>query len=373
MKITNTKSLLAVILCMAAALSFAAECTGIEYDYVAVLPPGWVSAYPTDINDSGAVAGFGDDGSGRQKGFIYSKGTYTTLMPPDCTRAFVSHINNREEVLIEGENCVMVNGFDECSKKIFVYRDGIYTELLPPGCEGLEDCVRASDINNSGTVVGTKAKWLGTHGTNTGFIYSEGEYTELLPRGWEAAEAYGINDAGTVVGVMYKWIGRRIISKGFIYSNGRYTRIKMPGWRGARPYAINNSNVVVGEGYQGYKYPDLINKGFIYSGGACTPLLPAGWEWAAANDINDSGTVVGSGAEISTIHGFKEWRAKWFVYSKGEYTELQPFGWFEAGAAGINDEGMVVGSANNEDIFGNTQQKGFIAVPILKSFLVSTI
>jgi hypothetical protein len=38
--------------------------------YTELLPPGWNYAVAFSINDNGKVAGFGKDGTGKDKGFI---------------------------------------------------------------------------------------------------------------------------------------------------------------------------------------------------------------------------------------------------------------------------------------------------------------
>ncbi len=261
--------------------------TWAEYTYTEILPPGsdWLHSQAHGINDKGAVVGY--VGYGRDKavykGFIYSDGSYTELLPPGWREAYAYGINDRGAVVGYGRDRAVYKGF--------LYSDGSYTELLPPGWRE----AYAYGINNKGAVVG----WgYNTAGALRGFIYSDGSYIELLPPGWRWAEAHGINDSRTVVGY---GSDMNNIFKGFIYSNGSYAELLPSGWRWAEFYGINNRGAVVGRGgYEGSAY----TSGFIYNSGSYTILLPSGWRWTQAYDINDSGVIVGYGSYGSDKRGF---------------------------------------------------------------------
>jgi uncharacterized membrane protein len=79
----------------------------------------------------------------------------------------------------------------------FSYSDGRYTVLLPPGWH---DAV-AHGINDLGIVVGRAV--AADHSISTGFAYWNGTYTEIMPPGWITAEAYRLNNRGVVVGSGY--------------------------------------------------------------------------------------------------------------------------------------------------------------------------
>jgi hypothetical protein len=51
------------------------------------------------INDSGAVVGWGADEIGNPKGYIYSQGVYTELMPPGCMISGATAINDSGAVV----------------------------------------------------------------------------------------------------------------------------------------------------------------------------------------------------------------------------------------------------------------------------------
>ena len=105
------------------------------------------------------------------------------------------------------------NGLDSnFAEKGFIYSDGVYTEMLPlPGCDG----TYISAINDNGLVVGESYSGSRNY-TNRSiskvFIYREGTYTEL---GYTYAIPADINENGVVVG-RYKFIPQRDREKGFI-------------------------------------------------------------------------------------------------------------------------------------------------------------
>ena len=204
--------------------------------YTELMPPGLNGAYPNDINNSGAVVGYGFDGNfnGIYKGFLYSGGVYTEILPPDWRTSSATDMNDSSAVVGYG----YVVGGD--TPKGFLYSGGVYTEILPPGFTS----PIPSDINNNGVVVGMDLSALfGT--TGKGFLYSGGVYTEILPPGFTRAIPNGINDSGAVVGYGYD---SNDTLRGFLYSGGVYTEILPPGWSYVLPYEINDSGAVVGWG-----------------------------------------------------------------------------------------------------------------------------
>ena len=101
-------------------------------------------------------------------------------------------------------------GYDSTgTRKGFLYSGGVYTDIIPPGWSNAV----ALGINDVGAVVGVGQD---STGTRKGFLYSggsNGTYTELLPPGWSNAEALGINNSGAVVG---DGQDSNLVSKGFI-------------------------------------------------------------------------------------------------------------------------------------------------------------
>lgn len=322
-------------MCISIVLMFGSICKGVEYEYIGVLPPGWSSAFGKSINNSGAVVGYGSDGT-TDKGFIYSDGIYTELLPPGWSFAYAYGINDSGEVVGAG--------YDGTTYKGFLYSAGVFTDIIPPGWS----FAVGRAINNNGAVVG-----YGTDETYTTkvFLYSNGIYTDITPPGYSDAFANDINDNGEVVGAGVSGTNY----KGFLYSSGVYTKLLPPGWNYAYNFYINNSGAVVGDGRVGGAY-----KGFLYSAGVYTDIIPPGCSYVFVYAINDSGAVVCEGNDGTSIKGF--------IYSAGVYTELLPPGWTSAVGKGINNSGAVVGAG-----YDGTNTKCFIATPKLPTPKVTII
>jgi hypothetical protein len=93
------KSSLIVVVCVLVSIGFVSVGRGVEYTYTELLPPrgwSWVSAYA--INNSGAVVGYGFDGA-NNKGFLYSKGVYTEMLPPGWDTATAVDINDNGTII----------------------------------------------------------------------------------------------------------------------------------------------------------------------------------------------------------------------------------------------------------------------------------
>ena len=227
-----------ILIVFSVLLGITTSASAVEYEYTELLPPGWIDAFASGINDSGAVVGSGHYGTGYSKGFLYNAGGYTDIIPPGWIDAYAYRIND--------SGAVVGYGYAGTTDKGFLYNAGVYTDIIPPG----RIYASASGINDSGAVVGT-----GYDGTTTkGFLYSAGVYTDIIPPGLNYALALGINDSGAVVG--YGYDGST--DKGFLYSAGVYTDIIPPGLNYAYALDINDSGEVAGWGYDGTTW-----KGFI--------------------------------------------------------------------------------------------------------------
>jgi probable HAF family extracellular repeat protein len=81
-----------------------------------LLPRGWIYAIARDINNNRDVVGWGNDGTvGVRvgiKGFIYSGGKYTFILPEGWPNAEATGINDRGEVIGHAPSHVFPgNGF----------------------------------------------------------------------------------------------------------------------------------------------------------------------------------------------------------------------------------------------------------------------
>jgi uncharacterized membrane protein len=129
----------------------------------------------------------------------------------------------------------------------FIYSHGTYTTVLPPGA--LDSEVTA--INKFGTVVGWYNSSSG--GPEHGFEYSHGVYTTIDFPGAAYTVPESINDKGQITG----YYETSTAQYGFVYSNGQYTTIDPPGSTSApQAIGINNSGQVIGNSSFGFLATD---------------------------------------------------------------------------------------------------------------------
>ena len=264
-----------------------------EGEYSELLPPGWEGAIANGINNRGDVVGTGSNAKGERRGFIYKEGIYTELQPLGWVAAEVSGINEKGVVLGRG----IKNYTDDDLPKGFVYRNGVYMTMRSPVFPPTVRLEAINDINDFGAIVGACSYGVpawGYPGKTYGYVYRAGIYTWLLPKSSDYAEATAINNRGVVVGCVED--GAHVT--GFIYRGGIYRWLNMPGKTVTWPRDINNRGEVVG--YSG----DLNghSKGFVYSRGTYSELLPPGWISAEAIAINNNGVVVGAGTDGNQIN-----------------------------------------------------------------------
>jgi probable HAF family extracellular repeat protein len=120
-------------------------------NYTEIIPPGWYSARLNAINDGGDILGYGATYS-ETMGFLYSGGNYTEIIPPGWTSASARAINNGGDIVGGGRKEIyMLWRKITLWAKGFLYSGGNYTDIIPPHWE--EAYARA--INDNGTIVGS--------------------------------------------------------------------------------------------------------------------------------------------------------------------------------------------------------------------------
>jgi probable HAF family extracellular repeat protein len=172
---------------------------------------------------------------------------------------------------------------------VFNSRTGDLQTLNVPGAT----TSYATDINNSGQIVGNFTDATGDHG----FLYSGGTYTVIdMPGEVGRTRIGGINDLGTIVGSAYDYANLN----SFIYRNGTFTNFTADN-RYTVASDINNNEQIVGwVGVSGKR------RGFLYEGGQTTILDFAGEASGSstyAYTINNLG-VIGGLIENRTDGGF---------------------------------------------------------------------
>lgn len=152
----------------------------------------------------------------------------------------------------------------------------------------------ASDINNSGMVVGYYRDINGD--VYRGFSFNGGTFTTYYVPGSLGTLVDGVNDAGTLVGYYYDGAYRM---HGFIFQSGTYTTLDYPGAGHTIPADINNMGVIVGNWWNGSAY-----RGFIYNNGVFTAIDIPGASSTFVEGINDAGIMVGRYSDANGDHGF---------------------------------------------------------------------
>ena len=135
-----------------------------------VAVPGATHTTLNDINNAGKMVGHYDlsDITGfKSLGFLYADGVHTDIVPPGGTDTQANSINNSD--IIVGETTI------DGKQRGFIYDRGTYTFLDYHKDDVWADGTRALGISDKGTIVGLYSK----DGIEHGFIFSEGTYTPL--------------------------------------------------------------------------------------------------------------------------------------------------------------------------------------------------
>jgi|GEM_PF-1692278 len=253
-----------------------------EYAYTELLPSGWTRVYPEGINSKGDIVGWGYGADDIEKVFIYSNGNYTEFLIPGPPEMKAFSINEDSDVV----------GFvgDYRTYRGFIYNKGAYIEVVPPDFTW----AALQAINNKGVAVGFGGP-KGSTGS-AGFLYEKGVNTKLLAPGWITSMALNINDGGKVVGQFSDSSGTR----GFLYTGGKFTDLLPSDWDSSWSEAvdINNKGFVIGSGAKSGN-----NRGYLYDGKDYKEIAPPGWSCINLNAINDSGEIVGNGCDAKGVYG----------------------------------------------------------------------
>ncbi len=125
-------------------------------------------------------------------GFIYQKGTYTTLDFPGAQDTTAFAINNAGTIV----GYYVINN---TGPHAFLCQNSTFTTIDFPG----SGYTLATSINNFGVVAGLFSNSTGVHG----FIYSNGAFTQVDKPGAISTSISGINDRNQAVGLWYPTVG----------------------------------------------------------------------------------------------------------------------------------------------------------------------
>lgn len=300
------------------------------------LPNGSYS-FPSAINNSGQVTGFGDVATGQFHAFLYISGTMIDLgtLPGDSA-SFGYGINDASQVTGESR----VNSAACCGLG-FLYSAGPLTSL---GTLMGDSYSLGLGINNLGQVTGFSSPAVGSC-CEQAFLYSGGVMSDIGTLGGPTSGGWAINNSGQITGYSDVVVNGVTVEHAFLYtiSNGKMMDLGVgandnnPDYLGvaindAGQIAVNSTN----------NFASAARHAYLYAGGALASLgtLPGG-TLSYAEGIGSAGQVVGYADGL----GFSEHA---FLYSNGLMTDLNTqippnSGWTLLTAASINNAGQIVG------------------------------
>jgi probable HAF family extracellular repeat protein len=293
------------------------------------------------INNSGTVAGWGQNSSGVTQAFVSTPGGLTGLPFGSGTESYAYGINDAGTVVGD----TYVNGQSHA------------TIWSGSGATVLGANTYAMAVNASGEVVGSNG---------AAFVVVDGQVQSLATlAGIQWSAAYGINNAGEVVGDGELANGT---FRGLIWNpNGSVELLGTLGGTSSEATDVNGSGEVVGFSSLADGY---VNAFSMTAGGAMTDLGTLGGS-SYAYGINASGEIVGySYLADGDQHAF--------LYDNGSMLDLNSLlpansGWVLEEAFGINNAGQITGMGlydGQETAFLMTDPGSIAAVPEPSAILV---
>jgi probable HAF family extracellular repeat protein len=332
----------------------------------------WTNSIARDINESGRIAGQGQNPDRQQRAFLWESGQMTDLGVPsggDLSRA--RSINASGQVVGEWRPS------GQSGLKAFLYEDGqikdLNTLIVPEdSTEPQWNLLGAQAINNCGQIVGSGIVNSQTHA----FVYRKGEVTDLgevLKDSYSAA--WGINNSGDVVGASGSSERQ---SEAFVYSasDGSVEKLGVPGGDTANTFSVSEAVGINARGdVMGWSflYPQQNpprSRAFLYEVGQTEPVfldplpadpaVPGDTEdlYTRARDIDETGLVVGWSRDNDSGGQVRQFSA--VLWENGRPKDLNDLipehsGWQLTDAYAINERGQIVGSG-----FLNGQLRAFL-------------
>jgi probable HAF family extracellular repeat protein len=257
-------------------------------------PPGSVDTRPFGINPQGQIVGLYFTGDNRVHGFLFDRGTYSSIDLPGSIRTNAIAINPSGQI---------VGRYDTTDGQAHGYllSDGVVTPIDVPGAAGF---TVATDINPSGEIVG---RYRTSDGRFHGFLLADGQFTTIDYPGAIGIQGMAINASGTIAGYYVDTASR---FHGFVLDHGIYTTIDPPGsvqtGVAAGVLKINPAGDVAG---MFMMVPDMgmgmMTCGFVYRNGAFVIYHVPGASSTSIAGINPQGAIVGSYVDSAARrHGF---------------------------------------------------------------------
>jgi hypothetical protein len=271
--ISRRRALLAGCLSLVAAGAQAATYTTTAFNIT-----GATYVYPVAINDAGTAVGYYGTAKGNPQGFIYAKGTATTLSFPHAIQTYVSGINSAGDIVgTYRDRDGFFHGF------LYTFR-GRFIDVSVPNATATS----LEAINDKGVAVGSSTS---PSGVTQVITYYRGVFTPISIAAGVTPVPVAIDNAGEIAG----WYSNASShgESSFLYANGVTTIVANPGKVFySQVYGINKRGIAVGQAatVDGNEY-GFAARGTHYKLYAST--CPAGSD-CFFQGINDSGVIVGA-------------------------------------------------------------------------------
>ena len=187
------RSILAGVLCIISAATFAQTSTAVVYKYTQIDYPGAASTVANGINNNNLIVGTYVDSSGLYHGFSYSNGSFAPINFPKAAQTVALGVNDNGDVV----GWYTVSAASGATPHGYVRRNGVFTIINYPNSTA---GTTATGINNAGTIVGN-------FGSSQGYVYQNGTFTVLnapqQPGESNVTVLNGISNLGIVVGQVF--------------------------------------------------------------------------------------------------------------------------------------------------------------------------
>jgi hypothetical protein len=260
---------------------------------------------------------------------------FTTIDFPGAPNSFATDINDSGQVV--GEYQYGTNFGTQ--RYGYLRSDGVFTSIIFPD----SSFTRAVGINRYGDIVGDEAKGLNNgNGQDFGYLLRGGVFTSIVFPNSDSTVAAGINRYGDIVG----WYLDKVGMHGFLLSGGVYTSIDFPGSAAfTQAWKINDSGEIVG------RYEDSNDNKhhvFVLSNGTFTsiPDVPGAFDTAVVEDggLNNAGDIVSQYCSSKSCSLFTSGTVHGFLLSGGVYTTIDPPGSIGTTAFGLDSFDDIVGA-----------------------------
>ena len=216
--------------------------------YKTLIVPGAVSARIFSVNSLGQIVGDYVDTNNVRHGFVNTGTTFTTIDFPGSIDTTVTDINSAGDMVGTWGDETVISGeaAGEGKQHGFLFQGGTFTSLDFPGA----DLTMAFGINASDEVVGV---FQANTGGNHGFIWQAGTFTPLNAPVASTTTLFGVNDGGEISG---SYLDASGAEHGLLFSNGVFSTVTVTGAAATSlthvpskgPFAVNYTDLA-GEGH----------------------------------------------------------------------------------------------------------------------------